>query len=492
MTMVTKEDFLAEGRVRYGRANPERIESELYELIIAKDWSAWSAKEEFKDDRANWGCGGEVVSARRVTEFPPVWTFQRFGMSRTELSDGRIVFTGGEHEDYYDPDFCIYNDVIVRHPDGRHEFFFYKLWDFPPTDFHSATLVGEEIIVVGSLSYQDLRRIGETQVYALDTTSFAMRKVRTSGAAPGWISRHYADPVGDSVVLWGGEIFGASGKLVSNQEIFELDLKSCLWRKRAIGDEALFPVSSSDYLLHKTPRYGCANPERVTNPFWLEMARRNWPPKQARLHFGDFLPPEPQVERPKFGSPEYPLGEDKEAEAKRNEAILAYVLACQVAGPRENKVWTALRDEMAVVRRADGSVFSIAGQLKAYGAEALDEWSYNDIIIRCPDGAVEIYAYRLEDFPTAWALCAMEAEGAIWIFASGLKSEAGPLMAILRLDPETMAMTRIWEEPPVRVITSSETTTLEQGRIVFATSFEPGPEPRVSFDPRELSWRLEP
>jgi hypothetical protein len=490
--MVTKEDFLAQGRVRYGRANPERIESELYELIIARDWSAWSAKEEFKDDRATWGCGGEVVSARRVTEFPPVWTFQRFGMSRTELPDGRIVFIGGEHEDFYDPDFCIYNDVIVRHPDGRHEFFFYKLWDFPPTDFHSATLVGEEIFIIGSLGYQDLRRIGETQVYALDTITFSMRKVRTSGAAPGWISRHYADRVDGSVVLWGGDIFDASGKLVPNHEIFELDLESRLWRKRAIGDETLFPVSRADYLQYKTPRYGQANPERVTNPFWLEMARRNWPPKQARLHFGDFLPPEPQVERPKFGSPEYPMGEDKESERKRGEAISAYVTACQVSGPREDKVWTALREDMATLRRADGVVFLIGGWFHPYGAEALDEWRYNDIVVRRPNGAVEIYAYPLDDFPTAWVLCAVEAEGAIWIFASGLESEAGPQMAILRLDPETMALTRIWEEPPIRIIPTSETTTLEQGRIVFAASQEPEPSPLVSFDPRELSWRFEP
>jgi len=28
---------------------------------------------------------------------------------RNQLPDGRLVSVGGEHEDYYDPDFCIYN-----------------------------------------------------------------------------------------------------------------------------------------------------------------------------------------------------------------------------------------------------------------------------------------------------------------------------------------------------------------------------------------------
>jgi hypothetical protein len=37
--------------------------------------------------------------------------------SLTLLPDGRAIQIGGEHEDYYDPDFCIYNDVFVHEPD---------------------------------------------------------------------------------------------------------------------------------------------------------------------------------------------------------------------------------------------------------------------------------------------------------------------------------------------------------------------------------------
>jgi len=35
----------------------------------------------------------------------PIWTFDRMGASRSELPDGRILYIGGEYQDYYDPDF---------------------------------------------------------------------------------------------------------------------------------------------------------------------------------------------------------------------------------------------------------------------------------------------------------------------------------------------------------------------------------------------------
>lgn len=75
----------------------------------------------------------------------PVWCFHRFGKSITEFPDGRIIEIGGEHEDYYDPDFCIYNDVVVHYGGGRFEIFGYPEEVFPPTDSHSATLVGDVI-----------------------------------------------------------------------------------------------------------------------------------------------------------------------------------------------------------------------------------------------------------------------------------------------------------------------------------------------------------
>ena len=90
--------------------------------------------------------------------------FDRFGQSSNQLPDGRVVCIAGEHEDSYDPDFYIYNDVVIQQPDGRIDIFGYPREVFPPTDFHTATLVGNRIVLIGSLGYPDERRPGETPV----------------------------------------------------------------------------------------------------------------------------------------------------------------------------------------------------------------------------------------------------------------------------------------------------------------------------------------
>ena len=97
------------------------------------------------------------VGARAVLELPSASggpAPQAAGRPRPPIA--------GEHEDFYDPDFCIYNDVFVeraRRPPGIYR---YPKDVFPPTDFHTATLVGDEIILIGSLGYRDLRRAGRS------------------------------------------------------------------------------------------------------------------------------------------------------------------------------------------------------------------------------------------------------------------------------------------------------------------------------------------
>jgi hypothetical protein len=101
----------------------------------------------------------------------PIWTFERYGATRTELSDGRIICIGGEHEDYYDPDFHIYNDVVVFGPEDKIEIYDYPKEIFPPTDFHTANPVGDKIIVIACLGNVEDRRPGFTLVYSVDTAS---------------------------------------------------------------------------------------------------------------------------------------------------------------------------------------------------------------------------------------------------------------------------------------------------------------------------------
>src|SRR4029077_13978668 len=101
-----------------------------------------------------------------------VWTFDRIGSTSTELPDGRVVCIAGEHEDFYDPDFYIYNDVIVLQPTGQIEIYGYPKEVFPPTDFHTATLPIDQVVIVGGLGYKNERRPGHTPVYSLNLSNY--------------------------------------------------------------------------------------------------------------------------------------------------------------------------------------------------------------------------------------------------------------------------------------------------------------------------------
>jgi hypothetical protein len=165
----------------------------------------------------------------------PIWTFDRMGATQNRLPDGRVVCVGGEHEDFYDPDFCIYNDVIVFNLDGEIRIYGYPKEVFPPTDFHTATLVGNQLIVIGGLGYDNKRILGHTPVYALDLIDFHIDKIETSGAMPGWIQKHEAEINDASIItIRGGEVvrdYQGDQLYVSNFEDYALDLNSRTWRQ---------------------------------------------------------------------------------------------------------------------------------------------------------------------------------------------------------------------------------------------------------------------
>jgi hypothetical protein len=156
------------------------------------------------------------------------------GMTCTPLGDGRVVCIGGEHEDDYDPDFNIYNDIIVLGPTASEiAIYGYPKEVFPPTDSHSATLTNNGIIIVGCLGYPEDRRPHHTPVFRLDTTTFSIQPIPGIGQSPGWIFKHEAtlDEHGKIIISEGEILFDHLGvqRFRTNTDKFSLDPNIGAW-----------------------------------------------------------------------------------------------------------------------------------------------------------------------------------------------------------------------------------------------------------------------
>jgi ankyrin repeat protein len=222
---VTRAEYLAERSPREGRSNPEEMTGPFKLAMLRSGSIAYWAREKF-DDPAIASCG---LDGRQAD---PVWCADRFGQTVTLLKDGRAILIAGEHEDYYDPDFCIYNDVFEISPDGSVRIFGYPYSVFPPTDFHTATLVGDDIWIIGSLGYVGTRG-GPAPVFRLHLPNFRIERVATDGDDPGWIYRHRARLLDEArIVVEGGtriRIAQGQEELEQNRDVYVLDLASGRW-----------------------------------------------------------------------------------------------------------------------------------------------------------------------------------------------------------------------------------------------------------------------
>ncbi len=225
-----------------GIENPEKVDEPFWNAMVRSGASAYDARRKFNEEEHEGGA---------------VWCYTRFGKSITTLPNGRIVEIGGEHEDFYDQDFYIYNDVFVHHGDSNFDIYCYPAEVFPPTDFHSATLVDNDIYIIGCLGHPQDRQSDYTPVYHLNCETFAIEEVETSGDCPGWIHRHTAEfhpETGQAgeIHVWGGGIF-----VVDDSEYYEDEEEA--------GTEA---VGEEEYDYEDEPAEG--EEEEETNAYWMD------------------------------------------------------------------------------------------------------------------------------------------------------------------------------------------------------------------------------
>lgn len=218
---ISKQDYLTQKYRVYGKANPQECEIPFFYDMVRCNGGSWKARSQFDD--------------KDSIHDQPVWCYERFGKSITAIGNGEFIEIAGEHEDSYDPDFCIYNEVFHHKGGGDFTIYQYPKNVFPPTDFHTATLVGRYIYIIGNLGYHQDRLYGTTPVYRLAIDDFRIQEMETSGEYPGWIHDHSAELKNLSVIrLQGGEIIeeieGKENYLLNKYD-FELDLDTLKWTK---------------------------------------------------------------------------------------------------------------------------------------------------------------------------------------------------------------------------------------------------------------------
>lgn len=219
---ITESEYLSGKVPRFGKSNPEVMDVPFWREMIRAGVSAYHARKQF----------GDMDSMEN-----PVWCFNRYGSSFTELPGGRFVQIGGEHEDFYDPDFCIYNDVVIHELSGKFQIMGYPKEVFSPTDFHSANYVNGYIYLIGGLGYAGARRCGETPIYRLSCRTWAIEAISSYGDKPGWIYEHQSRFVEPGLlVVSNGKICDVTdGEEQQNSDQFSLDLANMKWSRRRPG-----------------------------------------------------------------------------------------------------------------------------------------------------------------------------------------------------------------------------------------------------------------
>jgi hypothetical protein len=150
---------------RFGLTNPELVDNYFWKYMIQHpEYDAYTVEQIFNLQRTN---------------NQSIFTFERMGCAKVKLKDGRIIYVGGEHEDFYDPNFYIYNDVIVL--DGNNIYIYlYPADIFPPTENAKLKENNGKLIISRGSRYHPLvkpneityKRMNEEPDYILDLKTF--------------------------------------------------------------------------------------------------------------------------------------------------------------------------------------------------------------------------------------------------------------------------------------------------------------------------------
>ena len=220
------------------------------------------------------------------------------------------------------------------------------------------------------------------------------------------------------------------------------------------------------------------------------MARRQWPPSRARLHFGDASPPRPETvfaegDMPEYGAPEFKAYMERMIEANERSKLVRTI---------DDVVWTTLRKNALKVALPDGRRLLIGGEVCDHGDDYADPWRYNDIVVTHADGAIEILTYPPDVFPHAFDLIGVTSGADVFIFGK-FHWKQHPDRARqpfgLRLDTSSYRIERLPPEPSSVRLDLYESCAIREGtRVVLPLVRLSDAEPllAIAFDLETLTW----
>ncbi len=228
----------------WGKKNPHLLDMPTWKfMILNDDWEPEDLRDMFRYDEDDDYLEG------------PVFSFFRHGRTVTELEDGSKIYIGGEQEAEQSWDHYIYNDVVVVKGDEI-KIYGYPTKVFPPINFHSATLVGDKIWIIGGLGREKYRDYGKTPVWTLDLKSMKIEPKKVTGQVPGWVFGHkarlYTSPmrvlaspsqkeegedhqarvINGKIVIELKKYMNKEGHWIDSNDVYELDLDSLVFIRK--------------------------------------------------------------------------------------------------------------------------------------------------------------------------------------------------------------------------------------------------------------------
>ncbi|WP_213067261.1 hypothetical protein, partial [Acinetobacter sp. CFCC 10889] len=137
-------------------------------------------------------------------------------------------------EDYYFPDFDIYNDVTIKYLDGTCELWNYPEEQFPPVYAHSTIYDKNthKTYITGGLGSGDRQRQNVTEIYVLDLETKDIQKIEALGESPPCLHDHNTKIWNhDLIEIKGGYILH-KGIAIKNMYVWYFNLKTQTWLKQ--------------------------------------------------------------------------------------------------------------------------------------------------------------------------------------------------------------------------------------------------------------------